>query len=59
MSFNLHPLLYAENKGSFQSKWSIQEKERVSEREKRGGGGGKVNEAASLVSGAISSVIVL
>ena len=31
MPFNLHPLLYAENKGSFQFKWSIQGKERLRE----------------------------
>lgn len=46
MSFNLHPLFYAENKGSFQFKWSIQEKGRVREKQR---GRGRVNEAVSLV----------
>lgn len=45
-SFNLHQLLYADNKESFQCKWSIQQK---SVREKQTGRTREVNKAASLV----------
>lgn len=53
MSFNPHPLLYAENKGSFQFKWSIQETERVREKQT-----GRKRESG-LGLGAILSLIVL
>ena len=41
----MHSLFHAENKGSFQLKWIIQEKEKERNRH---GGRGKVNEAASV-----------
>lgn len=57
MSFNLYPLVHAENKGTFHLKWSIQEKEGAKEKEtgkKRGRERG-----SELGLGTISSLIVL
>ena len=33
MPFNLHPLFHAENKGTFHFEWSIQEQDRVREKQ--------------------------
>lgn len=57
MSFNLHPLFHAENKGTFHLKWSIQEKERMREKQ-RGEGKRESERGTELGLGTISSLIV-
>ena len=56
MSFNLQPLFYSENKGSFQLKQSVQAKERVRETDREEE---ESEQGSEPCLGAISSLIVL